>query len=427
MLFNKLGVYLKRKRVLFAYTGLALWFLFAYGLLLNGLPDNIYVSGGKNPEYAFGLPVTIDVLESEQTFAVQEQNNNQAIHYSDKNENTVRSDYILQCKLFGLFPVKQISVQEKKSVQLLPAGTNIGIYVKNEGVMVIGTGELPDLYGNLMEPAKNIVQSGDYILSVNGLQINGKTELTEQVAKCSGQKVTLGLLRNGKHLEVRVKPVQSEDGNYYLGIWVRDDIAGVGTLTYINEKKQYGALGHGVMDMDVGQLLDVKDGRIFQTRILGIRKGVKGQPGEMSGMINYDKEYQLGSIEKNTNVGIYGNITTMPKMLEQAAFLPIGYKEEIKKQKAQIISSVAGERKKYEIEIEQIDYHSEGGNKGIRFKVTDSQLLADTGGIVQGMSGSPIIQDGKMIGAVTHVLVSDPTRGYGIFIETMLEQNEHDK
>ncbi len=218
-----------------------------------------------------------------------------------------------------------------------------------------------------------------------------------------------------------IKPVRSQEGVYQIGIWVRDDIAGVGTLTYVNGKGEYGALGHGITDADVGSLIDVHNGSIYETTILEIRKGQRGQPGEMSGMINYKDEYKLGTIKENTSVGIYGTLTNMPEELEDAAAVPVAYKESIKKGPAQIISSVEGSRRAYDIEIQQTDYHSEGNNKGIQFQVTDKKLLKNTGGIIQGMSGSPIIQDGKIIGAVTHVFISDSKMGYGIFIENMLE------
>ena len=202
---------------------------------------------------------------------------------------------------------------------------------------------------------------------------------------------------------------------------MRDDLAGVGTLTYVTDTMDYGALGHGVTDADVGSLIDIEQGSIYETTILEIRKGQRGQPGEMSGMINYSDKYKLGTIEENTNVGIYGSITNVPKELKRVKSMPVKYKEGIKRGKAQIISSVEGGRRAYDIEIEQTNYHSDGNNKGIQFRVTDETLLKDTGGIVQGMSGSPIVQDGHIIGAVTHVFISDSKMGYGIFIENMLE------
>ncbi len=256
---------------------------------------------------------------------------------------------------------------------------------------------------------------------MNGEKITNKEQLVKTVAFCEGKKLTLKLLRGKEQIEVSLKPVMSREGIYQLGIWVRDDIAGVGTLTYVTDTMEYGALGHGVTDADVGSLIDLDKGYIYQTTILEIRKGQKGQPGEMAGMINYSEEYRLGAIEENTNVGIYGTLAVMPGELKEADALPVVYKEGIKKGKAQIISSVEGKRQTYEIEIEETNYHSEGNNKGIQFRVTDEKLLKDTGGIIQGMSGSPIVQDGCIIGAVTHVFISDSTKGYGVFIENMLE------
>ncbi len=312
-------------------------------------------------------------------------------------------------------------MQEVSKKELLPAGTNIGIYVKNKQIMIIGTGEVTDESGAKQEPAKNVVQSGDYLLAVDGEKIETKDQLVKKISFCEGKKVKLQLLRGREKIEVSIKPVLSQDGVYQLGIWVRDDIAGVGTLTYVTDTMDYGALGHGVTDADIGSLIDVEEGSIYQTTILEIRKGQRGQPGEMSGMINYNEEYKLGTIEENTNVGIYGSLTHMPQELEEVKAMPVTYKEGIKKGKAQIISSVEGSRRAYDIEIEQTNYHSQGNNKGIQFRVTDRTLLEDTGGIVQGMSGSPIVQNGYIIGAVTHVFISDSKMGYGIFIENMLE------
>lgn len=251
--------------------------------------------------------------------------------------------------------------------------------------MIIGTGEVTDESGAKQEPAKNVVQSGDYLLAVDGEKIETKDQLVKKISFCEGKKVKLQLLRGREKIEVSIKPVLSQDGVYQLGIWVRDDIAGVGTLTYVTDTMDYGALGHGVTDADIGSLIDVEEGSIYQTTILEIRKGQRGQPGEMSGMINYNEEYKLGTIEENTNVGIYGSLTHMPQELEEVKAMPVTYKEGIKKGKAQIISSVEGSRRAYDIEIEQTNYHSQGNNKGIQFRVTDRTLLEDTGGIVQGM------------------------------------------
>ncbi len=422
-MLRKMWIQFQRKRNIAGYTGLVACMIFAYVLLMDSIPDKIYVEYGEEPDYSFGVPVTESLVDSAEVFASHQSLEKGGIHLSGDEKPSVQQSgsYQVVCKLFGVVPVKQISVQEVSKKQLVPAGTNVGIYLRNMQIMIIGTGEVAAESGSPQEPAKNVVQSGDYILAVNGEKITNKEQLVKTVAFCEGKKLTLKLLRGKEQIEVSLKPVMSREGIYQLGIWVRDDIAGVGTLTYVTDTMEYGALGHGVTDADVGSLIDLDKGYIYQTTILEIRKGQKGQPGEMAGMINYSEEYRLGAIEENTNVGIYGTLAVMPGELKDADALPVVYKEGIKKGKAQIISSVEGKRQTYEIEIEETNYHSEGNNKGIQFRVTDEKLLKDTGGIIQGMSGSPIVQDGCIIGAVTHVFISDSTKGYGVFIENMLE------
>ncbi len=423
-MLRKLWNQFQRKRKLAGYTGIVVGILFAYALLMHSIPDKMYVERGEEPSCAFGVPVTGTIVKSTEVFASRKPAQNGAIHLTpltQGKDSRQEGTYEVLCRLFGTIPVKRIAVQEVGKKELLAAGTNIGIYVKNAQTMIIGTGEVVSESGAKSEPAKNVVQSGDYILAVNGTTVHSKAQLVEKISSCGGEKINLRLMRGGEKIEVSIKPVRSKEGIYQIGVWVRDDIAGVGTLTYVTDDKQYGALGHGVTDADVGSLIDVEKGAIYETTILEIRKGQRGQPGEMSGMINYNDEYKLGTVEENTNVGIYGKLTEMPKELKSVEAMPVTYKEGIKKGKAQIISSVEGSRRTYEIEIEQTDYHSEGNNKGIQFRVTDERLLEDTGGIVQGMSGSPIVQNGHMIGAVTHVFISDSKMGYGIFIENMLE------
>ncbi|MDE7313164.1 MAG: SpoIVB peptidase [Eubacterium sp.] len=424
-MLQRLWIQFQRKRKIAGYTGILIGVLFAYTLLMHSIPDKMYVESGEQPEYSFGVPVTGTLVKSTEVFAGGQSEQNSAIHLThgiQSGSSGQSGTYQVLCKLFGTIPLKRIAVQEVSKKELLPAGTNIGIYVKNDKIMIIGTGEVTDESGARSEPAKNVVQSGDYILAVNGEPVQSKAQLVKKISFCEGKKIKLRLLRDQKEeIEVSIKPVRSKEGIYQIGVWVRDDIAGVGTLTYVTDGQKYGALGHGVTDADVGSLIDMKKGSIYETTILEIRKGQRGQPGEMSGMINYDDEYKLGTVEENTNVGIYGTLAKLPDELKGVSALPVTYKEGIKKGKAQIISSVEGSRKAYDIQIEQTDYHSEGNNKGIQFQVTDKRLLEDTGGIIQGMSGSPIVQDGHIIGAVTHVFISDSTQGYGIFIENMLE------
>ena len=222
-------------------------------------------------------------------------------------------------------------------------------------------------------------------------------------------------------MELRVDPVVAEDGTSKLGIWVRSDTQGIGTMTYLDMNGQFGALGHGISDSDTGEVVQICDGDLYETEILGIEKGSIGKPGVMSGVIYYGPGSVLGSIDANTEEGIFGTVNEkFQKQLEGEA-IEIGYRQDVKKGPAVIRSGVSGEIKDYQIEIEKVDYSTSHNNKSLVLKVVDEELLELTGGIVQGMSGSPIIQDGKLVGAVTHVFIQDSTKGYGIFIENMLQ------
>ena len=211
---------------------------------------------------------------------------------------------------------------------------------------------------------------------------------------------------------------------YKLGIWVRDNAQGLGTVTFLNGDSRFGALGHGIHDMDTGKLLAISRGTLYSTSIKDIQKGADGTPGGMEGIIIYNNYNVLGTIEQNTEEGIYGEIGRIDTLFSDQAPVETAAKEEIREGAATIRCAVEGEVKEYDIEITKIDTHAKEANKGLEIRVTDQDLLSVTGGIVQGMSGSPILQDGKLVGAVTHVFVSDPARGYGIFIENMLKNVE---
>lgn len=316
--------------------------------------------------------------------------------------------------------IKEVSVQAVQKQRVIPGGIPVGIYLETDGVYVVGTGEVVSVDGLTYEPAYQIVQTGDYILAVNGRQVEDKDELIECVQACQSDIMILKVLRGSEVIQVRISAVETEE-NYKLGIWVKDDIQGIGTLTYVTENMQFGALGHGITDTDTGELLDVSGGSLYDTSILEIVKGEKGEPGEISGMITYSTRHVRGSIMKNTPAGIFGTADSQIRQQIQTAPVEVAFKQEIVPGKACIRSSVSGELKEYEIEIQEIRLNENDVNKGMVFQVTDPELLELTGGIIQGMSGSPILQNGKLVGAVTHVFVNDPARGYGIFAETMLD------
>lgn len=316
---------------------------------------------------------------------------------------------------------KEVSAGTGSENLLIPGGMPIGIYMETDGVMVLGTDEIKSSDGSSTSPAKNLVKDGDYIVGIDEEEVENKQELIEVMQNLSKKTVILHLRRKMEYIDVKIHPAKDEEGKYKLGIWVRDNVQGLGTITFLNANSEFGALGHGIHDVDTSELLEISEGTLYETSIQNIKKGQNGSPGGMEGIIVYNHYNVLGSITSNTETGIYGKIDRVDKVFKNQEAYPAASKEEIKTGKAYIRCAVSGEVKDYEIQITKIDLHPGEVNKGIEIRVTDEELLRITGGIVQGMSGSPILQDGKIVGAVTHVFVQDSTKGYGIFIENMLE------
>ena len=335
---------------------------------------------------------------------------------------TVSQDggYILPCRLLGYIPFKEVKVTPVDEQEIYVSGSTIGIYMETEGVLVIDTGEIEDQNGEMKEPAKNLVRQGDYIVSFNGEKISTKRELINDIAGLDGEEVTLEVKREGESVPVSVTPVKDTKGDYKLGIWVRDDTQGIGTLTYVDQNGRYGALGHGISDIDTAQLLNIRNGALYKAQILAINKGSKGNPGELAGFIRYDDRNILGSIEINSKNGIYGQFYKGAEDGITLKKMPVAYKQDVKTGETSVLCNVDGEVREYQAEIKRIDLNHEDTNKSFVIQITDEKLLEKTGGIVQGLSGSPVLQNGKMVGAITHVFVQDSTSGYGIFIENML-------
>lgn len=395
------------------------------------IPATIRLKAGVEQTLNWKLPVygrIVKVQGERAAVAVDGQSRSNipqdAIYIDLSSAVTVKADtldeYRMDLKLFGWIPLKQVDIQVIQDTMLRPVGMPIGIYVKTDGILVIGVGDFEGKSGKIQAPAKYLLKTGDYILKVNGKEVSGKKEFMKMVEECEGRELILTIRRGEEIFDLQVQPVQNQNGEYKIGIWVRDNAQGVGTMTFVDDAGNFGALGHGISDVDTGTLLALKRGTLYQTEIIGIRKGVNGHPGEMTGMIEYTDSHITGEITANTPQGIYG--VCNQKMLEEISesYMPVGLKQDIQKGRAQIICSVEGEPKYYDVEIKEIYLEHENVNRGILITVTDPQLLAVTGGIVQGMSGAPIIQNGRLIGAVTHVLVQDSTSGYGIFIENML-------
>ena len=392
---------------------------FAYITLVSSIPDKVYINQSGEE---INLPLPVVFTENDREARETSGNISSYRNGSREDVQIENNSLTYSCKLFGFIPIKEVNAQVVEERSILPGGVPVGIYVETDGVLVIGTGNVTDLHGDVVSPSENLVKSGDYIREVNGIVIENKEQLIESVDNCGGKRIILKILREGELIEVAVEPVESKEGGYKIGLWVRDDLAGIGTLTYVTEKMEYGALGHGVSDADTGTMLSLKTGLLFESSIVGIVKGESGTPGELTGVINYSGEC-LGSIDKNTSAGIYGSLQGMTDTLREAESVPVGHKQEIEMGQAEILSSVDGEIESYAINITEVDYQRDEEYREIMFEVTDEELLEKTGGIVQGMSGSPILQNGKIIGAVTHVFIQNSKKGYGIFIEDMLENN----
>ena len=331
------------------------------------------------------------------------------------------ASYTISVKLFGLFDVKDIVVEVKNQESVVVGGIPVGIYIETDGVMVVDVGDVTTAGGEIIAPAKGILATGDYIIRVNDKEIMDKATLISCVEGYKGDYLTVTIKREGELKNIKIKPVKDAEGIYKLGIWVKDDCQGLGTLTYVDGDGEFGTLGHAISDADTGKIIEVETGKLYTARIWSVIKGKEGDPGEIIGSINYDIRSDIGVIDENKNIGIYGDVNEQIFAYVDKVYMEIAYKQDVKEGTAYIRSFVGDEIKDYEINIMNLNYADLSKNKGIEFEVVDKELLSITNGIVQGMSGSPIIQDGKIIGAVTHVLVNDPTKGYGIFIENMLE------
>ena len=340
---------------------------------------------------------------------------------SNINKNKVSNVGKLDLKvsLFGNVPVKDVTVNVIPKVKVIPVGKAIGMKLYTDGVLVVGMSEIEG-----KKPYENCgIKEGDRIVEIDNSKINSTNELIDTVNNSNGNPVGIKYIsENEEILTTSIKPVKTGE-EYKLGLWVRDAAAGVGTLTFYNpEDNKCVALGHGITDIDTSKLINIASGELVSANILSIQKGEKGKPGEMKGTI--ENGYTLGKVYKNTAFGVYGDLKNKNILkIQSNEEVEVASREEIKIGKAKILCELEnGKQKEYEIEIQRIFTNNNSDNKSMLIKVTDNELLEKTGGIVQGMSGAPILQNGKLIGAVTHVLVNDPTEGYAVFGHILVKQ-----
>ncbi|NEZ46294.1 SpoIVB peptidase [Clostridium niameyense] len=371
------------------------------------------------------IPTTIFVREGENV-----KNNNFIKLTEECNSKNVNSDIKsynkkLDVKILGVLPVKSVDLKSvSKNITVYPGGRPIGVKLNTKGALVIALSDIEGKDGKTQSPAAlNGVEIGDSIVRINDREVNNSEDVEKQVGSCDGKEIKITLYRKGKKIVKGVKPIQSKkDNRYKIGLWVRDSTAGVGTLTfYHNKTGKFAALGHPITDVDTGTILTIDSGEIVPSSIVSVKKGIKGSPGELKGIF-LDEDLILGQIQNNTECGIFGtcNLKMDNKIYKKP--MEVALRNEIKEGPAQVLTTLEGEEPKlYNIEIQKLLSQDKPGPKSMIIKVTDEKLMKKTGGIVQGMSGSPIIQNNKIVGAVTHVLINRPDVGYGIYIEWMLK------
>ncbi len=390
------------------------------------LPDQLNLLQGQAQQLNVGLPLPLlasdaDVLrvEGESLSTTRVWQNGSTVELEPQSVGTST----LELSLFGKIPLKRISVTVVPQQTLVPGGQSIGVSLYTQGTLVVGRSDIVTATGEV-NPAKEAdLRPGDVIVAINDIEIENSAQLADVVAEYGQSPLRLQVLRAGNPVSLRITAVRDlQDGQLRLGIWIRDSTAGVGTLTFYNPSDgTFGALGHPITDVDTGTTLSVKDGEIVNSRIIDVKIGERGSPGELHGLFTGNGT-GIGRIDRNTQFGIYGE-TYAPVVNElYTKPLPVGSQSAVHTGHATILTTVDDEGvKEYNCEIIKVNQQSSPAAKGMVVQITDPELLQKTGGIVQGMSGSPILQDGCIVGAITHVFISDPTKGHGIFIEWMLQ------
>ncbi len=394
--------------------------IYIYFCNITLLPSNIIIFEGEelNLKTLAGINVkrannsNVEIIQASST-----------LEESDNVYETAGT-FELNLNLFGTIPVKEINVNVIPKTKVIPLGNLIGLKLYTSGVLVVGMSEIEGDNNQKYKPYLNSgIEEGDMIVEMNNKKIENTDELVDVVSKSNGQEIQIKYVRNEEVITTSIAPIKNEANEYKLGLWVRDAAAGVGTLTFYEPTTgSFAALGHGIVDVDTGGILNIANGELVTSKLISIQKGEKNNPGEIKGSI--DSGVTIGEIEKNTNFGVFGFVSNRGNLdLKKSKEYDVALRSEIKTGEAEIICELEeGKKETYKIEIEKIYTSNNYDNKSMLIKITDERLLEKTGGIIQGMSGAPIIQNGKFIGAITNVLVSDPTTGYAIFGDLMIKQ-----
>ncbi len=388
-----------------------LFFLYAYVYNIAAIPQSIILSEGENINFKLALGLELQNSDDYEATWVS----------SNLNKSKVGNNKV-ELKLFNSIAVKDINVSVIPTTTVIPVGKAIGMKLYTKGVLVVGMSEIENEEKIKEKPYENSgIEEGDSIIAINNEEINTTDELIQQVNNSNGESLKIKYVKNDKILETSIVPVKTKE-DYKIGLWVRDAAAGIGTLTFYEPStNMFMSLGHGIIDIDTEEIVDISRGELVTANILSIIKGEKNKPGEIKGSIT--KGVAIGDIYKNTKMGVYGNVKNRQYIDTTYNEMEVAERSEIKTGKATILCQLdSGTPQEYQIEIERIYSNNNTDNKSMLIKITDEELLNKTGGIIQGMSGAPIMQNGKFIGAVTNVLVKDPTKGYAIFGDLLIKQ-----
>ncbi len=388
------------------------------------LPDNYNCFIGTDAQINNIKYVTMDI-KNKKTKDPEMQVSNLKLNNCTELQNSKTEQYAYQhnencealIKAYNVLPVKQVDINFIKPIEIYPCGQPFGIKMFTKGVMLVGMGEV--CKGTI--PCKDAgLKLGDIILSINNIPVYTNEEIGDIINKSNGEDISIRVNRNNIEKVFKLTPQKSTMQNCYkAGMWVRNSTAGVGTLTFYTDNGNFVGLGHPVCDVDTGEMMPLLSGEIIDVKIDGINKAKTGYPGELKG--TFSNEKNVGLLTQNTFTGIYGKITDL-SFLEKQSKMPVAMMQEIKEGPAKILTTIDENGPRYfDISIEKINYNNINPCKNMVVKITDKKLITKTGGIVQGMSGSPIIQNGKVIGAITHVFVNQPLKGYGIFAENMIK------
>ena len=373
------------------------------------LPSNIIIMQGEEIKLNTILGISINQVNSYNIVQTSSGDTNTV--------NTGKKDYKLS--LFDVLKVKDITVNVIPRTKVVPLGKAIGMKLYTQGVLVVGMSEIEG-----KKPyEKSGIKEGDMIIEIDQKEINNTQDLINTVNKSQGENINIKYIRNEDTITTSIKPVKTQENEYKIGLWVRDGAIGVGTISYYEPSTKYfAALGHPIIDTDTGEIVSIKEGELVNASVISIKKGEGGNPGEIKGSLKSDEK--IGQISTNTKFGIYGTLDNLSSLnIDKENKIKVALREEIKTGDAKVLLTLEdGIRKEYDVKIKKIYKNNDKDNKSMLIEIVDEDLKNLTGGIIQGMSGAPLIQNGKFIGAITHVLVNNPELGYAVFGDLMIKQ-----